>query len=197
MRRGIGLYGFLQALVAPAPYFWQLYILRGRMLVRAEERKDWAAVYAVNASTFETPAEAALVNALREQAHPVVSLVAEEGGAIVGHIMFSPVSLPIHPELKIMGLAPMAVVYEHQRKGIGSALVRVGLEHCRQLGFGAVVVLGHPVYYPRFKFLPSTHFDIGCEYEVPEEAFMIVELQPGFLRGACGKVQYPAAFRDV
>ncbi|MGD0774729.1 MAG: N-acetyltransferase [Candidatus Solibacter sp.] len=167
------------------------------MLIRAEEQRDWAAVHAVNVSAFETPAEANLVDALREQAQPLVSLIAEDNGAIVGHIMFSPVSLSGHPALKIMGLAPMAVAPEHQRKGIGSALVRAGLEQCKQLGFGAVVVLGHPAYYPRFGFSSSTRFGIGCEYEVPEEAFMVVELQAGFLRGTSGKVKYHAAFSNV
>lgn len=164
------------------------------MLIRAEEPGDWAAVHAVNVSAFETPAEANLVDALRKQAQPLVSLIAEDRGAIVGHIMFSPVSLSGHPALKIMGLAPMAVLPEHQRKGIGSALVRAGLEQCKQLGFGAVVVLGHPAYYPRFGFSSSTRFGIAWQYEVPEEVFMVVELQAGFLRGTSGKVTYHAAF---
>lgn len=169
------------------------------MLIRTEEKKDWASVYEVNASAFETPVEADLVNTLREHAQPVVSLVAEDedDGAIVGHIMFSPVSLPGYPELRIMGLAPMAVAPERQGKGIGSALVRAGLEQCKQLGFGAVVVLGHPEYYPRFGFMPFTRFGIVCEYEVPEEAFMLLELHPGYLRGASGKVKYHAAFKNV
>ena len=167
------------------------------MLIRDEEQKDWAAVHAVNASAFETPAEADLVDALREQAHPVVSLVAVEGGTIVGHIMFSPVSLSGHPDLKIMGLAPMAVVPEQQRKGIGSALVRAGLDRCKQLGFGAVVVLGHPEYYPRFGFSPSMRFGIKSEYEVPERVFMVFELLPGYLRDASGTIKYHAAFSNL
>lgn len=167
------------------------------MLIRAEEQRDWAAVHAVNVSAFETPAEASLVDVLRQQAQPCVSLIAEDNGAIVGHIMFSPVSLSGHPALRIMGLAPMAVAPEQQRKGIGSALVHAGLEQCKQLGFGAVVVLGHPAYYPRFGFVPSTRVGIGCEYDVPEEVFMVVELQSGFLRGASGKVAYHAAFSSV
>jgi len=164
------------------------------MLIRAEEDRDRDAVHGVNASAFETPVEADLVDALREHARPLVSLIAEGNGAIVGHIMFSPVSLSGHPALKLMGLAPMAVAPDHQRKGVGSALVRAGLERCRQLGFGAVVVLGHPAYYPRFGFSSSARFGIGCEYDVPEEAFMVVELEAGFLRGASGTIQYHAAF---
>src|SRR5690606_19659416 len=120
------------------------------MLIRSEEEKDWAAVHALNASVFATPAEASLVDALREQAQPVVSIIAQDNETIIGHIMFSPVSLSGHTDLKIMGLAPMAVASEYRHKGIGSALVRTGLEQCKQLGVGAVVVLGHPEYYPRF-----------------------------------------------
>jgi putative acetyltransferase len=167
------------------------------VIVRAEQQRDRDSIRAVNTSAFETTAEANLVDTLREQAHPAVSLVAEDGGAIVGHIMFSPVSLGGHPELRIMGLAPMAVAPAHQGKGIGSALVCAGLERCGQLGFGAVVVLGHPSYYPRFGFQPSARFGIGCEYEAQEEAFMLVELQPGYMHGVTGTVQFHAAFKDV
>jgi putative acetyltransferase len=137
------------------------------------------------------------VDALREQAEPIVSLVAEDRGAIVGHIMFSPVTLSGHPTLRLMGLAPMAVVPTHQRQGIGSALVTAGLEHCRQLGIAAVVVLGHPAYYPRFGFWPSTRFGIGCEYDVPDDVFMVMELEVGALRGVSGTVHYHAAFSNV
>ena len=167
------------------------------MRIRDEEQKDRAAVHAVNVSAFETPTEADLVDALREQTHPGVSLVAVEDGPIVGHIMFSPVSLSGHPGLKIMGLAPMAVAPEHQRQGIGSALVRAGLDRCKQRGFGAIVVLGHPEYYPRFGFQPSTRFGIRSEYEVPEEVFMVFELRPGYLRDASGTIKYHAAFSNV
>ena len=167
------------------------------MLIRDEEEKDRAAVHTLNAAAFETPAEADLVEALRVQAHPIVSLVAEHAGAVAGHILFSPVTLSGHTDLVIMSLAPMAVVSSHQRQGIGSALVRAGLERCRALGSGAVVVLGHPAYYPRFGFSPSAHFGIHSEYEVPEEAFMVIELQSGFLRGVSGTIQYHAAFKNV
>jgi putative acetyltransferase len=167
------------------------------MLIRAEKENDRDAVYTVNASAFESPSEANLVDALLEQVQPVVSLVAENNGEVVGHIMFSPVSLSGYPDLKVMGLAPMAVAPEHQRKGIGSALVRAGLEQCKQLGFAAVVVLGHPEYYPRFGFLPSSRFGIDSEYEVPEEVFMAMELQPGTLSGKTGRVKYHAAFSNV
>ncbi len=167
------------------------------MLIRAEEQRDWVAVHALNVTAFETSAEANLVDALRDQAQPLVSLIAEYNGEIVGHIMFSAVSLSGHPALRIMGLAPMAVAPEHQRQGVGSALVRAGLDQCKLLGCGAVVVLGHSTYYPRFGFSPAARFGINCEYDVPEEVFMVVELQAGFLNGASGKIKYHAAFSDI
>ena len=167
------------------------------MLVRVEEEKDRAGVHAVNVAAFETPAEANLVDALRDQAQPVISLVAEDKGAVVGHIMFSPVSLSGHPGLDAMGLAPMAVTPEHQRKGFGSALVRAGLEQCKQIGSVAVVVLGHPEYYPRFGFSPASRFGIDSGYEVPEEVFMAMELQPEALAGKSGRVKYHAAFNNL
>lgn len=167
------------------------------MHIRDEEERDFAAVYAVNESAFETSAEADLVSVLREQAEPLVSLIAENGGSVIGHIMLSPVVPPEHSGLKIMGLAPMAVVPEHQGRGVGSSLVRAGLEACRKIGFGAVVVLGHSEYYPRFGFSPASRYGIGCEYEVPDDAFMLVELQPGFLEGVTGTVKYHEAFDNV
>lgn len=96
-----------------------------------------------------------------------------------------------------MGLGPMAVAPGHQRKGIGSALVRAGMEMCKQLGFGAVVVLGHPEYYPRFGFLPSARLGIVYEYEVPEDVFMAAELQPGYLRDATGIIKYRSALSSL
>ncbi len=167
------------------------------MLIRAEKENDRDVVYAVNVSAFETPSEANLVDVLREQASPVVSLVAESLGEVIGHIMFSPVSMPGHLNVKLMGLGPMAVAPEHQRTGVGSALVRAGLDQCTELGIGAVVVLGHPKYYPRFGFSPSSRFGIDSEYEVPEDAFMVMELHAKILSGKTGKVKYHAAFSNV
>lgn len=167
------------------------------MLIRNEDEKDFAAVHVVNASAFESSAEACLVDILRREVFPIVSLVAVENRAVVGHIMFSPVLLTHHSGLKIMGLGPVALLPANQGKGIGSALVRTGLERCKDLGFGAVVVLGHPLYYSRFGFLPSSQFGIDCEYDVTEESFMAIELQPGYLRDSSGTIQYHDAFKNV
>jgi len=166
-------------------------------VIRLEEQNDWSAVHSVNLAAFSTAAEAHLVDVLREQARPHVSLVAEDNGIVVGHILFSPVSLSGHPALSLMGLGPMAVSPAYQRRGIGSALVRAGLARSQELGFGAVVVLGRPGFYPRFGFSRSARFDIRCEYEVPADTFMVMELEPGFLRGVSGTIKYHSAFGAV
>ena len=167
------------------------------MIIRPETEKDKTVIQEINQSAFETFAEAILVDTLREQCHPIISLIAEEDREVVGHIMFSPVTLRGASNLKIMGLAPMAVLPNYQRKGIGSTLVQAGLDECKKLGFGAVVVLGHTKYYPKFGFAPAARFGINCEYDVPEDAFMVLELEPRYLTGVKGTVKYHSAFSNV
>lgn len=164
--------------------------------VRLEEARDQLAVHTINSAAFGRAEEARLVDLLRERAEPLVSLVAEEGAVVVGHIMFTPVSLAGYGGL-IMGLAPMAIEPARQRAGIGCALVRAGLERCKLLGAAAVVVLGHPEYYLKFGFSPAVRFGISCEYDVPAEAFMALELRPAALCGAAGAARYHAAFSEV
>ena len=164
------------------------------MQIRLEQPADVAAVHAINQAAFETSAEADLVDAIRAQAEPIISLVADDAGTTVGHILFSPVALAGHAELKIMGLAPMAVAPAQHRRGIGSALVREGLDHCRRLGYGAVVVLGHPGFYPRFGFAPASRFGLTSEYDVPDEVFMAVELTAGALEAKAGTIRYHPLF---
>ena len=163
--------------------------------VRAERTEDLSAVRRVNELAFGRPGEAALVDALRAAAHPHISLVATDGGQVVGHIFFSPVSIePEDSSFRELGLAPMAVLPGRQRQGVGSALARAGLDECRRAGRSAVVVVGHPEYYPRFGFRPAAGFGLRCEYPVPDEAFMAVELEPGALANSHGLVKYRPEF---
>jgi len=165
--------------------------------IRAEEHDDVPFVHALNALAFPTEAEANLVDVLRENARPVISLVAVEDDNIVGHILFTPVGFSGNSSLNIMGLAPMAVTPDQQKRGIGSQLVREGLDRCGAIGTGAVVVLGHPTYYPRFGFTPASAQNIVSEYDVPEEAFMIRELTAGYLSDAEGTISYHDAFNEA
>lgn len=163
------------------------------MRVRSEEARDEPRVHAVDVAAFGRSEEATLVRALRAQVRDAISLVAEEE-EVVGHILFTPVTLSGNPGLRIMGLAPMAVLPAHQRKGVGSALVRAGVDRCRAAGFDAIVVLGHPGYYPRFGFVPASRFGVDCEYDVIDDVFMMLALRPGALAGASGTIRYHAAF---
>jgi putative acetyltransferase len=163
--------------------------------VRSEHSGDIAAVRRVNELAFGQPNEGALVDALRKAADPYISLVAIESGQVVGHIFFSPVSIESEDTVfEAMGLAPMAVVPEHQNQGVGSLLVREGLRECERIGCDLVVVVGHPEYYPRFGFVPANQKGLRCEYPVPPEVFMVAELKPGALIGKQGLVKYRPEF---
>jgi putative acetyltransferase len=166
--------------------------------VRQERLEDIDAVRHVNEQAFGRPQEAALVDLLRVQAQPFVSLVAVEDEQVVGHIFFSPVTIEGSNCVgRAMGLAPMGILPDYQRRGIGSLLVREGLLACQRTGFDVVVVLGHPDYYPRFGFMVASEEGLRCEYEVPDEAFMVAELRPGALSAIEGLVKYDEAFRAV
>lgn len=164
------------------------------MQIRSERASDSGAIHRINQEAFGTDAEAKMIDLVRSQARPVISLVAEDGGALVGHILFSPVTLEKTSAL-VMGLAPMSVVPSRQRQGIGSALVEEGLAACRVLGAVGVVVIGHPEFYPRFGFLPGSRLGLQVEFEVPDEAFMALELVEHALRSR-GLVRYHAAFSE-
>ena len=165
--------------------------------IRSETEADKAAVFGINATAFPTDAEARLVDALRMSADPFVALVAVENQDVIGHIMFTAVKLEAFDKLHLMGLAPMAVCPSLQRGGVGSELVKAGLQRCRALGVGAVAVLGHPEYYPQFGFRPSTQWGIKSEYDVPEDVFMMLELSVGYLHGYQGIIRYNTAFADL
>lgn len=165
------------------------------MKICLEEPRDAAAVRRVNVAAFGRSDEADLVDRLRERAAPYLALVAVDQDAVVGHIAFTPMTFdPPRTGLTAFGLAPMAVLPSHQRRGIGSALVRAGLDACRVAGADAVFVLGHPAYYPRFGFEPAADYGIASDYDVPPEAFMVVELAPGALDGVTGTARYHPAF---
>ena len=167
------------------------------MEVRAEKPEDLEAIRRVNVAAFGRESEADLVDRLRGAAS-TFSFVAVESEQIVGHIFFSPVAIEgeCADNLFILGLAPIAVLPEHQRKGIGASLIQHSLEECTRLGCKAVVVLGHPEYYPKFGFVLAKEKGLRCEYTVPDEAFMVLELERGALKECIGTVKYRSEFKE-
>lgn len=155
-----------------------------------EERLE---IRAINEAAFGGTDESDLVDKLRADAHAIVSLVAELDTVIVGHIMFSRMWIRTSTALvPAVALAPVAVIPEHQRRGIGGRLIRYGLELLQGRCEKIVIVVGHPDYYPRFGF--STDKAKFLEGPFPSEAFMAMELSVGALDGIQGTVVYPPAF---
>lgn len=162
--------------------------------IHPERPGDAAAIHAVHAASFPTDLESRLVDLLRVAGRLPVSLVAEIGGAVVGHIAFSPVTAASGAIGS--GLAPVAVAEPHRRRGIAAELVKAGLEACRAVGFGWAVVMGEPAYYSRFGFRPASEFGLFDEYG-GGQAFQVIELIPGALPVGAGLVRYAPEFAAV
>jgi predicted N-acetyltransferase YhbS len=168
------------------------------ILIRQEQKEDIDSVYRVVKSAFETMEQASgdeqdLVNRLRksEAFIPELSLVAECDGKIIGHILFTKMKIGDHPSL---ALAPVAVLPEYQNQGVGGKLIVEGHHIARELGYGSVIVVGHPAYYPRFGYKLASQWKITAPVEVPDEAFMVLELIEGGLKDVSGVIEYAKEF---
>jgi putative acetyltransferase len=169
----------------------QSVIVRGENTEDAEER---SVIHSINEAAFGCQDEADLVDSLRTEDVVLVSLVAEIRERIVGHILFSRMWIETAGRsVPAAALAPMAVLPEHQRRGIGGRLIRHGLNLLRGRSELIVIVVGYPDYYPRFGF--SSEKARSLESPFPQDAFMAMELSPGAIDGVRGRVRYPAAFR--
>lgn len=163
------------------------------MHVRAETDSDREAVRQVNVLAFGGPDEADLVERLRIDGCVLASLVAVNQERVVGHILFTRMTVrTLRGDVNAVALAPMAVLPDHQRRQIGSTLMREGIRALREAGEQIVLVVGHPAFYPRFGFSADRTRDLHSPFSGP--AFMALELRPGALEGVAGEVRYPAAF---
>jgi putative acetyltransferase len=173
--------------------------MTSEIFVREEGAEDGAAVRIVNERAFGQPQEANIVDRLRQSCPDLLSLVATSGEKVVGHLLFSPATVRKDSDVvRGMGLAPMAVLPEYQRQGIGSRLVRTGLAILRERLCPFVIVLGHPHYYPRFGFQPASKYGLKCQWsDVPDEAFMVLIMDGPTMKGVSGVVSYRDEFNEA
>jgi putative acetyltransferase len=168
------------------------------MRIRYEAPEDTAGVRHVNEQAFGQKNEADLVDSLRRSNALELSLVAVEHDQIVGHIAFSPVTVETETSsFQALGLGPMAVLPSYQKRGIGSQLVKKGLNECEKAGHAIVFVLGHPEFYSRLGFCPSKLYGLRWKHDVPDDVFMVKEIRKGALAGRTGTVKYRPEFSTV
>jgi len=168
------------------------------LIIRAEEPSDVPGVHRVNELAFGRPEEAELVERLHAAGKVVVALVAEQDGEVVGHILFSPAIIEgSGKECTAVALAPMAVLPWLQHRGIGRRLVEEGIMACKERDHTRIIVVGHPRYYPWFGFGPARRYGLRCEFEVQDDAFMALALEPEAFAGCSGLVRFAPEFAGV
>jgi putative acetyltransferase len=165
--------------------------------IREEQPDDIRSVRELNQLAFGQPDEGVIVDKLRQNCGDLLSLVALIRDKVVGHILFSPVTIEgENRTVQGMGLGPMAVTPELQRRGIGSALIRTGMTEMKKRGSPFVLLIGHPEYYPRFGFRPASRHGIRSEWEVPDEAFLINVIDESEMQGFSGLAKYRPEFAE-
>jgi putative acetyltransferase len=168
------------------------------LIIRTEQEHDQKEVAHITQQAFAGKDEVTLVERLRKSGVPIISLVAEKDHTLVAHILFSPVTLENSTvAISIAVLAPMAILPTWQNRGIGSKLVEAGLVECKEAGYEAIVVLGHPQFYTRFGFVSSVAHNIHSEYDVPPEVFMIKPLTEKPLEDCEGTIKYHQVFKEL
>jgi putative acetyltransferase len=163
--------------------------------IREERVDDIAAARDVNRRAFGQELEGKIVDALRSNGAALLSLVASLNGQVVGHIMYSPVT--VGDNARGVALGPMAVAPEFQRQGIGSELIQAGNRKLKDAGFPFIIVVGHADYYPRFGFRPASEHGIHCEWDIPDEAFMLLVLDESKTNCVSGLAKYRHEFSNI
>ena len=165
--------------------------------IREEQPQDIKIIRDLNKRAFGQMQEADLVDKLRQNCDDLLSLVGLMQDEVVGHILFTPVMVESEDNIVIgMALAPMAVLPEYQRQGIGSELVRAGIEKLKKRQCPFIIVLGHAEYYPRFGFEPASRYGVRSEWEVPDEAFMILVIGEFEMQGGVALARYRPEFAE-
>lgn len=172
------------------------------IIIRQEQTGDHGAIKEITRLAFQQDEEADLIDRLRSNEQAFIqelSLVAAIGPEIIGHILFTEINIvdDNQKEFTSLALAPVSVAPAFQNRGIGGMLICHGLEVATQLGYTSVIVLGHEHYYPRFGFYPAKKWGIIAPFDVPENAFMAMELVDDGLAGVSGTVHYPQEFGEL
>jgi putative acetyltransferase len=166
--------------------------------IREEQSEDIPVIREVNKRAFGQPQEADIVDELRRNCNDLLSLVAVAQDQVVGYILFSPATIESEDRIvRGVGLAPMAVLPEYQRKGVGAELIRTGITRLESKGCPFVIVLGHAEYYPRFGFETASRYGLRSEWDVPDDAFMILILNKSEMQGISGLARYRPEFAEA
>lgn len=174
------------------------------IIIRQERIEDYAMTEKVVEAAFKgmemsDEKEHELVGRIRKNDSfiPELSLVAihEDTNEIVGHILLSKMKI-VNQEhaVESLALAPVSVLPDHQKEGVGKRLMQEAINRAKELGYKSVLVMGHPEYYPKFGFKRASFWDIKAPFEVPDEAFMALELEQHALDNVSGVVEYPSVF---
>lgn len=163
-------------------------------IVRPETEADYALVRRIHEQAFGRPDEADLVEDMRPKVGTILSLVAIRKGQPVAHALFSRVVIECESGFdRGVALAPLGVLPEHQRTGLGTDLVRHGIAALKNRRHGIMVVLGEPRFYDRFGFKPALTFGLRSSFPAPPDYFLALPLDPGWC-GSGGLVRYAPAF---
>ena len=171
-----------------------------KIIIEPETKNDYKQITRLLVAAFNGDAEAKLVEKLRKTPAYVsnLSLVAKYENIIIGHVLLYPIKINNGKEkCNSLSLAPISVIPTFQRKGIGRRLIKKGLEEAQKLGFKSVIVVGHSKYYPRFGFKKASNYGISAPFDVPDEAFFVIELEKNGLKNCAGTVEYPREFMEV
>ncbi len=170
------------------------------IIIRNESKNDYDEIRKINDLAFGQENEGKMIESLRKTSdyNASLSLVAEIKDKIIGHILFYPIKIKkAEGEYTVLSLAPLAVRPEYQNKGIGSKLVKKGLEIAKETNFDVIIVVGHPKYYPRFGFEPASNWEIKLPIDAPNDVFLALELKDNALKNCNGKVEFPKEYYEA